>query len=115
MFSGSTDVNQTLRNDYAERNGTSDIAKSADDLMSDVQATVMMSVTQELKSAGPQMGYASSSISEAVNEAVVNSQPDSGSSDAPPVVVNFNMDSDEIASYMVDIQGQQVTAYNGRP
>ena len=29
-------------------------------------------------------------------------------------ISNFNMDSDEIASYMVDIQGHQVAAYNGR-
>lgn len=114
MLGGGRDVNQTLRNDYAERNGTSDIAKSVDDLMSDIEATAVINVTQELKGAGPQMGYASSSISEAVNEAVVNSQPDSGSSDTPPVIVNVNMDSDEIASYMVDIHGQQVTAYNGR-
>lgn len=91
-----------------------EIGNDYNSLVDEIESVAVQTITQELKSAGPQMGYASSSISEAVNEAVVNSQPDYGSSDAPPVIVNVNMDSDEIASYMVDIQGQQVTAYNGR-
>lgn len=73
-FGGGKDVNQTLRDDYEQRNGVSDIKSDIENLKSDIEATVVTNVSREMKSQGPavSVGYAREAVSSAYSEAATN-------------------------------------------
>lgn len=73
-FGGGKDVNQTLRDDYEQRNGVSDIKSDIENLKSDIEATVTTNVSREMKSQSPavSVGYAREAVSSAYSEAAAN-------------------------------------------
>lgn len=112
-FSGGKDTNQTLRDDYEQRNGVSDIKSDIENLKSDIEATVTTTVSREMKSQGPATGYAREAISSVYNESVVNqtmeaTQPENN------IYISVELDGEEVATASQRIQNRQVVMANGK-
>lgn len=114
-FGGGKDVNQTLRDDYEQRNGVSDIKSDIENLKSDIEATVTTNVSREMKSQSPavSVGYAREAVSSAYSEAAANR-----AEEATPiennVYVSVELDGEEISNTTNRVQARQYAMSNGR-
>ena len=112
---GGTDVNQTLRDDYEQRNGVSDIKSDIENLKSDIEATVTTNVSREMKSQGPavSVGYAREAVSSAYSEAAANRAEETAPIENN-VYVSVELDGEEISNTTNRVQARQYAMSNGR-
>ena len=114
-FGGGKDVNQTLRDDYEQRNGVSDIKSDIENLKSDIEATVVTNVSREMKSQGPavSVGYAREAVSSAYSEAATNRAEEAAPIENN-VYVSVELDGEEISNTTNRVQARQYAMSNGR-
>lgn len=113
-FGGGKDVNQTLRDDYEQRNGVSDIKSDIENLKSDIEATVTTNVSREMKSQSPavSVGYAREAVSSAYSEAAAKQ-----TEEAAPQEINLyttiEMGGEEVANVVNRVSSKEMTYSNG--
>jgi len=114
-FGGGKDVNQTLRDDYEQRNGVSDIKSDIENLKSDIEATVTTNVSREMKSQSPavSVGYAREAVSSAYSEAAANRAEEAAPIENN-VYVSVELDGEEISNTTNRVQARQYAMSNGR-
>lgn len=114
-FGGGKDVNQTLRDDYEQRNGVSDIKSDIENLKSDIEATVVTNVSREMKSQSPavSVGYAREAVSSAYSEAAANRAEEAAPIENN-VYVSVELDGEEISNTTNRVQARQYAMSNGR-
>ena len=114
-FGGGKDVNQTLRGDYEQRNGVSDIKSDIENLKSDIEATVTTNVSREMKSQSPavSVGYAREAVSSAYSEAAANRAEEAAPIENN-VYVSVELDGEEISNTTNRVQARQYAMSNGR-
>ena len=114
-FGGGKDVNQTLRDDYEQRNGVSDIKSDIENLKSDIEATVTTNVSREMKSQSPavSVGYAREAVSSAYSEAAANRAEEAAPIENN-VYVSVELDGEEISNTTNRVQARQSAMSNGR-
>lgn len=114
-FGGGKDVNQTLRDDYEQRNGVSDIKSDIENLKSDIEATVTTNVSREMKSQSPavSVGYAREAVSSAYSEAAANRAEEAAPIENN-VYVSVELDGEEISNTTNRVQARQYAMSNGK-
>lgn len=114
-FGEGKDVNQTLRDDYEQRNGVSDIKSDIENLKSDIEATVTTNVSREMKSQSPavSVGYAREAVSSAYSEAAANRAEEAAPIENN-VYVSVELDGEEISNTTNRVQARQYAMSNGR-
>lgn len=114
-FGGGKDVNQTLRDDYEQRNSVSDIKSDIENLKSDIEATVTTNVSREMKSQSPavSVGYAREAVSSAYSEAAANRAEEAAPIENN-VYVSVELDGEEISNTTNRVQARQYAMSNGR-
>ena len=114
-FGGGKDVNQTLRDDYEQRNGVSDIKSDIENLKSDIEATVTTNVSREMKSQSPavSVGYAREAVSSAYSKAAANRAEEAAPIENN-VYVSVELDGEEISNTTNRVQARQYAMSNGR-